>query len=229
MLLHILTLYEKIKDYHSKVSALETSFSELITKHARDKQIMEEKFAQEKTDLQTNIKDMSLKLQARTKELLTLQKLAKNVLSQRTELEQFFMDALSHVKSEKIKEAQEEKKRMPEIKKNGAIPKLKTERSHMTLNIADAANFESFGWDDKEKVLRLLFAKINGMQSPAANFVTTNPTAEKIHRKTNTPNTMSTYRSLASGRQQKSSHGTDESPDDKSDITFLTNMNSMQQ
>jgi hypothetical protein len=70
--------------------------------------------------------------------LLTLQKLARLILDQRTELEQFFLDSLEEVKLEM--------QRQKEGDQSAPVKKV---------------DIKDLSWAEKEKILRLLFYKMN--------------------------------------------------------------------
>ncbi|KAJ3269396.1 hypothetical protein HDV01_001437 [Terramyces sp. JEL0728] len=114
-------------------------------------------------------------------------RLAQHILDQRTELEVFFMESLETVKDEQRKLKVEEMKRnqdkykqnMRDVLKNTIIPPLKPLKPipgseiHQTLKLGANKEFEpapkpkvdikELSWEDKEKILRILFAKMNGI------------------------------------------------------------------
>jgi len=70
-----------------------------------------------------------------------MQKLAQWVLKQRSETETFFLDALAQCRAEM-------KARTPVAN---------------CVALSEHSRFEHLSWEDREKVLRVLFAKINGI------------------------------------------------------------------
>jgi hypothetical protein len=148
-------------------------------------------------------------LKMKNKELRQMKSLAATILCQRTETEQFFLEALQEVK-ELIRL---EKKRTPtdakvaaDRLKHGAgttclrpsqgIGGRRTQKSQLAghfppLNVKpanvqfleakapsalpaselDVVNIGDLSWDDKEMVLRVLFAKMNGIQKAVDNAV----------------------------------------------------------
>ena len=131
-------------------------------------------------------------LKLKNKELLHMKTLATTILSQRTETEQFFLESLAEVKDiirkEKARSAVETKIVLNKLRAGtgttaGAGPKravlfpplnVKGANLHH-LDARDPSALPSgnqiaqvhirdLGWEDKELVLRVLFAKMNGQQ-----------------------------------------------------------------
>ncbi|XP_005321386.2 basal body-orientation factor 1 isoform X1 [Ictidomys tridecemlineatus] len=125
-------------------------------------------------------------LQLKDKEMNRVKKLAKNILDERTEVERFFLDALHQVKQQ-ILLSRKHYKQIAQDAFNVKMRKAyagKTEyplirtfdgREHSTNSVnqdlMEAENWTSternvdiadLTWEQKEKVLRLLFAKMNG-------------------------------------------------------------------
>lgn len=151
-------------------------------------------------------------LQIKNKELRKMKGLAVTILSQRSEVEQFFLEALQEVKqvvqSEKKKSHQENKTQLSKLRgaaansgavasnairgtmnasaamnasktfRGNGLPAIKLKNStqveHMQdQNVADdtqllrnlKVDIKDLSWKDKELVLRVLFAKMNGLNS----------------------------------------------------------------
>ncbi|XP_048654932.1 basal body-orientation factor 1 isoform X3 [Marmota marmota marmota] len=125
-------------------------------------------------------------LQLKDKEMNRVKKLAKNILDERTEVERFFLDALHQVKQQ-ILLSRKHYKQIAQDAFNVKMRKAyagKTEyplirtfdgREHSTNSVnqdlMEAEKWTSternvdiadLTWEQKEKVLRLLFAKMNG-------------------------------------------------------------------
>eukprot|EP00759_Apiculatamorpha_spiralis_P003987 PhF_6_TR12263/c0_g1_i1/m.19432 len=94
----------------------------------------------------------------RTRELRKVRSLARTVVQQRSELESFFYEALDYVKDKR---------------RDGHLPALPSPTTAEQLPPAEAdpnrVDISQLTWDDKERVLRILFAKINstGQKTPA--------------------------------------------------------------
>lgn len=130
---------------------------------------------------------MERQIVQRDRDMLRLKLLAKKVVDERTTMQQFFIDALDQVQTE-IKAAR--KDYVQRAKQNysarmaaaavgqSSPPKVKTfstnQRSTNTVEMDMAAaeewgnvdantDFMHLTWEQKEKVIRLLFAKMNGV------------------------------------------------------------------
>lgn len=85
------------------------------------------------------------------------------ILDQRSEIEEFFLESLDSVKEEIRKkttqEATKKSSRFPDI-----LTKSKSEARSKVYS--DKIDFGSLGWEDKEKILRILFSKMNAGVTP---------------------------------------------------------------
>ncbi|XP_042548771.1 basal body-orientation factor 1 [Dipodomys spectabilis] len=132
-------------------------------------------------------------LDMKDKEMNRVKKLAKNILDERTEVENFFLDALHQVKQQIIfsrKNYKELAQAAFNLKMRTACsgrteyPQIRTfdgrEYSTNSVNqdLIEAEKWTStqrnvdigdLTWEQKEKVLRLLFAKMNGLASRKYN------------------------------------------------------------
>ena len=88
--------------------------------------------------------------------------LAQVILDQRSEVEQFFLEALEQIKEEIRKKAQIEKK----MRKNGQEPHVDGEPK--TQANGEKVDLNDLEWEDRERVLRLLFSKMNQGVMPTA-------------------------------------------------------------
>jgi len=130
-------------------------------------------------------------LQIKNKELRKMKYLAVTILSQRTEVEQFFLEALQEVKNVLLKERKKtfQEKQIQANKmrsqavggtKSGksTLPSIKFQNPAASLQAIENVNFEEMqltknakvdvkdlAWTDKELVLRVLFAKMNGLNA----------------------------------------------------------------
>lgn len=71
------------------VQEFETEHTSLVTKSSI-----------ENRSSQNEIEKLQRTIELRTKEMNRVKKLARNILEQRTEIEQFFLESLAHVKKE---------------------------------------------------------------------------------------------------------------------------------
>jgi hypothetical protein len=139
-------------------------------------------------------------LKIKNKELHRMKTLAATILSQRTETEQFFLESLHEVKSlikndrkrshvetnivlNKLrsgsgtsgvsKSAKAQVTAFPPIKVKGTNLHYLDARgnSEIPLGSNEDVKIKDLSWDDKELVLRVLFAKMNGVQKAADNAV----------------------------------------------------------
>ncbi|XP_013362581.1 PREDICTED: basal body-orientation factor 1 isoform X4 [Chinchilla lanigera] len=135
---------------------------------------------------QVEIDKLQQLLQMKDREMNRVKKLAKNILDERTEVESFFLDALHEVKQQilvsrkhykQIAQAAFNLKMRTACAGKTQYPQIRTfdGREHSTNSVnqdlMEAEKWTStqknvdigdLTWEQKEKVLRLLFAKMNG-------------------------------------------------------------------
>ncbi|CAI9567213.1 unnamed protein product, partial [Staurois parvus] len=125
-------------------------------------------------------------LEIKDREMNRIKKLAHNILQERTEVEHFFLEALEQVKQE-IKSSQNYYQKMAQAAYNSRMmqaaagiehyPKIRTfhNKEHSTNDVnqdlqeaekwshieSGKVDIADLTWEQKEKVLRLLFAKMN--------------------------------------------------------------------
>lgn len=166
-----------IKDLNAKIVSMEHSLSHIVQEFEKERILLTSTFKSQLDEIkrQTQVNnDMMLKKQ---KESRHIKRLAQHILDQRTQLEKYFMEALDTVKANVRKE--EKAKRAAQMKEynqslNNAI--LANTKFPSILSFRNPAKqietaFEEDGgkditelsWSDKEKVLILLFAKMNGV------------------------------------------------------------------
>lgn len=175
----------EIKQLRATIRDLEKRMSEGLASVEREKYVELSKTGKELEELALDAEGLRRLLRLKNKELRNLRRLAQTILDQRTDVEQFFLDAMEQVKQEIVNE----RKRMREqemkayhlaLKKaNGMksvrFPRLPSPASggnspsdpDQQKHFSEKVDLRQLTWEDRERVLRLVFAKINGIQSYA--------------------------------------------------------------
>ncbi len=112
--------------------------------------------------------------QIKARDLSNIKRHAKLLLKQRSELEQFFYEALATVKTE-VRDRNEAELKAAKAAQNRSLRQLAMPRGTKLPELGKPASpqpqidpnapveLSSLGPDDRERVLKLLFARINGM------------------------------------------------------------------
>ncbi|XP_033097175.1 basal body-orientation factor 1-like [Anneissia japonica] len=169
-----------------KVSSLETALSHMVKEFEREREIVVSKASIETESSKVEIAKLLRTVEMRSKEMNKVKRLAKAVLDQRTEMEQFFLDSLELVKKEIVANrakyrrdaAMAYHRRMLDAHAGKVdYPKIRTFRNSDTStnsvynDLKAAEDWSGLGvqldlkdltWEQRERVLRLLFAKMNG-------------------------------------------------------------------
>jgi hypothetical protein len=145
-------------------------------------------------DSKLDIEGLKQLVEIKSRELRKIRSLARKVLEQRTELEQFFLDSLEEVKQEHLLRLQSPNAELrgqslastPSIQ-HAKLPAIGTltqsPPASPKLNLTDdsfgrtssvnndlqeqrsnTVNVKDLTWEEKERVLKLLFAKMNGYE-----------------------------------------------------------------
>ena len=88
-------------------------------------------------------------LVTRTKEFKNIKALAQMILDQRSDIEQFFLESLEQVRNE-IKKKREQEKKSHGLK----LPEINKQHN-------EKVDISELDWEEKEKLLRILFSKMN--------------------------------------------------------------------
>ncbi|MBN3298777.1 BBOF1 factor, partial [Amia calva] len=181
---------EEIKELQEKVAALEQAL-ELMTREFETEKHSTQQQALLTTEAgRVEIAKLQKLLGMKDREMNRVKKLAKNIVEQRTEVERFFLEALAQVKQEiqasraqYQRAAQEAYLRRMQEGRGGRqeYPRIRTftKSQHSTNSVftdlqeaekwtnvqSGRIDISELTWEQKEKVLRLLFAKMNGLTS----------------------------------------------------------------
>ncbi|XP_037594478.1 basal body-orientation factor 1 isoform X1 [Cebus imitator] len=183
----------QIQTLQKKVLSLETALSHMTKEFESEVLKLQQQTMIENRASQVEIDKLQHLLQMKDREMNHVKKLAKNILDERTEVERFFLDALHQVKQQilvsrkhykQIAQAAFNLKMRAACAGRTEYPKIRTfdGREHSTnsvnqdllgaekwTHIEGNVDIGDLTWEQKEKVLRLLFAKMNGCASRKYN------------------------------------------------------------
>ncbi|XP_013388908.1 basal body-orientation factor 1 [Lingula anatina] len=192
---------QALKEQQEKIQTLEQSLSHVVREFERDRQALIEKFQIENESSKNEIVKLQRTVELKTKEMNKVKRLARNILDQRTQIERFFLEALENVKSEiaanqlqykKDAHAAYQQRMLAAHAGRGEYPKIRTfhksenstnsvfqdlEAAQRLLDLSGQVDISDLTWEQKEKVLRTLFAKMNGTKKEAAATPTRSRTA----------------------------------------------------
>mmetsp|Transcript_43042 Transcript_43042/g.69851 ORF Transcript_43042/g.69851 Transcript_43042/m.69851 type:complete len:487 (-) Transcript_43042:94-1554(-) len=173
---------KEIKDLHAKVKSLERSLEQVVKELEDERARTSSANVAAASESQSEIAALKKLVKIRNKEYRQIRKLATEIINQRTEVETFFLDALDYVKRERQAQLDEERRAGQEayrqqmkeatLKPGVKFPTIRpttlktdptgiTGPSQLPTLPGQKVDIKDLTWDDKERVLRLLFAKIN--------------------------------------------------------------------
>ncbi|XP_006925685.2 basal body-orientation factor 1 [Pteropus alecto] len=176
----------QIQILQKKVISLETALSCMTREFETEVLKLQQQAMVHNQEGQFEIYNLQYLLQMKDREMNRVKKLAKNILDERTEVERFFLDALHQVKQQillsrkhykQVAQAAFNFKMREACARRTEYPKIRTfdGREHSTnsvdqdlmeaekwTDIQGNVDIGDLTWEQKEKVLRLLFAKMNG-------------------------------------------------------------------
>lgn len=134
---------QELKDTQKKISSLEKSLLQTVEEIKIEKEAMTKKSVQEKKTLEQERESLKRLLELKTRELKNIRKLAREVLVQRSNIETFLISSLSLVRDQ--------------VKKDKGLPAIGTDK----MPVMEKVDIADLSWEDRERVLRILFSKIN--------------------------------------------------------------------
>ena len=191
----------------SKVQSLQNSLTRVMRDKEEERAVMARTQREEVDAMQAENESLRQQLRMRNREMRTLRELSKNVVDQRSELEQFFIDSLEVVKEEMAREAAAQQQQqqgqgrgrhagagagagatrrrasargfaklspLPGVR-HGAPPPSRgvstsspaaaSYRGHISITVTNSSeqgvDLRSLTWPQRERVLNVLFARIN--------------------------------------------------------------------
>ncbi|KAM9432299.1 basal body-orientation factor 1-like isoform 1-T1 [Salvelinus alpinus] len=181
---------EEIAELRGKVGTLEQALGLMVGEFERDKEETQNRALVSTQAGQVELDKLQKVLAMREKEMGRVKRLARSIVEQRTELECFFQEALGQVKQEiqasrlqyrqealeayrrRMSEARSGKQEYPRIRtfhktphsSNSVYTDLEEAEKWNNLQ-SNKVDISELTWEQKEKVLRLLFAKMNGQKA----------------------------------------------------------------
>ncbi|XP_015281852.1 PREDICTED: basal body-orientation factor 1 [Gekko japonicus] len=199
----------QIQELQNKVKKLEAALCHMAREFKAEIKKTEHNALVKNQASHTEIEKLQQLLEMKEREMSRVKKLARNILDQRSEVERFFLDALEQVKQEimtsrkcykQVAQAVYQKKMMAAFAGKQEYPKIRTfnDNIHSTNSVQKdlqeaekwtniqkgKVDISELTWEQKESVLRLLFAKMNGLRTrkyshaliPVASFTTESKT-----------------------------------------------------
>lgn len=145
-------IIETLKD---KIKLLDGTITKLAADASHEKETIVLENSTKVSDLEADLasechSDLKQQVKLRSKENKHLRQLSQMILDQRSEVEQFFLEALDQIK-------EEIRKKMLMEQKGTKLPVLRGKQKVY----ADRVDLSDLNWEDRERVLRILFAKMN--------------------------------------------------------------------
>jgi len=151
---------KEIKELSAKVKSLERSLSQSVHQFEREKDTLVQADRRKIAEAELDSQGLRQLVRLKSKELSHMKRLAAVILQKRNEVETFLLDSIETVKGEIGRRRAEEERSMP--RSRGRLPALgSTKPSNLPANPDEHIDIRDLTWDDRERVLRLLFAKIN--------------------------------------------------------------------
>lgn len=184
-------LQKTLKEQTQKVAGLEATLTKLVKEQEEEKKYIMKESSRELEKSKIDVVRAERTLELKNKEMNKIRKLARSILDQRSEVEMFFLDSLEYVKGEITKnriqyrrDAEEayNKRMLAAHAGHAKFPKVRTfnnsEKSTNSIyqDLRMAEDWQHFNgnvdisdltWEQRERVIRLLFAKMNGAKNGA--------------------------------------------------------------
>ena len=152
----------QIKKANEKIVSLERTLAQVFEQFNKQRGASEQQSKQDTQALRAEIGSLKRALALKTRELKHIRKLSQAVLTQRSDVEAFLISSLEIARREALDEGKSGT--LPPIfAKGGGAGSRRGSGSGPAGPGGDLGRFqiEDLSWEDREKVLRSLFAKIN--------------------------------------------------------------------
>ena len=152
----------QIKKANEKIVSLERTLAQVFEQFNKQRGASEQQSKQDTQALRAEIVSLKRALALKTRELKHIRKLSQAVLTQRSDVEAFLISSMEMARREALDEGKNGT--LPPIfAKGGGTGSRRESGSGPAGPGVDLGRFqiEDLSWEDREKVLRSLFAKIN--------------------------------------------------------------------
>ncbi|KAK9829645.1 hypothetical protein WJX72_007066 [[Myrmecia] bisecta] len=139
----------EIREANDKVASLELSLGQVMKDFAAERQRLIHQTTKKLEEAETERAALRRLIKLKTRELKNIRRLAHEVLMQRGDVETFLISSLKHVREELERES------------------LRGAEAKEVPLTGQKLDIKELSWGDREKVLRLLFAKINNQAQQA--------------------------------------------------------------
>uniref|UniRef100_A0A671NQ56 Basal body-orientation factor 1 n=1 Tax=Sinocyclocheilus anshuiensis TaxID=1608454 RepID=A0A671NQ56_9TELE len=171
-----------VSELRAKVFTLEQALASMVAEFELEKADIKQRAAVRSQAGGVELDKLQTLLSVRDRELSRVKRIARSVVEQRSDMEVLFHESLNHVKQEMLMHRQEAEvnrsRRMDEFlsgrTENAHIHTI-NRTPHSTSSDIDEAekgnlkkakvNISEMTWEQRERVLRLLFAKMNSLKS----------------------------------------------------------------
>ena len=154
---------KEIKELSARVKSLERTLSTSVQTFEKEKDAIAKEDQRRISEVELDSAGLRQLVRLKTKEVSHMKRLAAIILQKRNEVETFLLDSIEFVKAEIGRRRAEEERAMP--RSRGRLPALGASKpSNLPASAEEHIDIRDLTWDDRERVLRLLFAKINAVQ-----------------------------------------------------------------
>ena len=161
---------KEIKELGHKIKGLERSLSSSIRDLGQEKHDLALRDGRRIAEMELDSAGLRQLVKLKSKELANVKKLASIILHKRSEVETFLLEALEQVKDEMGKLRADEQRLSARYGRGSSGAKLPAlggggapggRPSNLPTSADERVDIRDLTWEDRERVLRLLFAKIN--------------------------------------------------------------------
>lgn len=206
----VVQLRKEVVELQRKVTCLEQGLGHMACEFEAETNMTLQKALISTKAGKVEIDKLQKLLDMKDREMNRVKKLAKNIVDQRTEVERFFLEALDHAKQE-VRSSRAQYKQAAQVAYQRKMqeayagkeehPKIRTftKNEHSTNNVyqdlreaenwanvqSNRVDISELTWEQKEKVLRVVFAKMNGLKTrkPTRDLSLSAPTERSIKDK----------------------------------------------
>jgi len=160
---------KEISELSTKVKSLERFVSSSTREFEKERGSLLASDRRKTAEAEMDVAGLRQLVKMKTKELANVKRLAALVLQKRNEVETFLLESIEQVKVEIGRRRAEEERRGTRLSgSHSRLPSLTggaSRASNLPQTVDERVDIRDLTWEDRERVLRLLFAKINSTSS----------------------------------------------------------------
>ena len=161
---------QKIKELKDEIKILNEKFPEEVAKYTKEQEFMKFDNQNKKSELEFRYQNLSDVLRIKHRETRSIRRTLQLIMDQRSEIEHFVIEAIQEINMDKENISVFDKDQVSQTGSiQGSNKSINQNSLYLNNNVGRSEKVlkkKKFDWDEREKVLRVIFAKLNAGEIP---------------------------------------------------------------